>query len=48
MDVDEFIKHHGVKGMHWGVRKPRGDRSALRGKLRRKVRLQGNKASSKS
>ena len=19
MDVDEFLEHHGVKGMHWGV-----------------------------
>jgi hypothetical protein len=22
-DVEEFIKHHGVKGMRWGVRKAR-------------------------
>lgn len=21
VDVDEFLSHHGVKGMHWGVRK---------------------------
>lgn len=21
MDVDEFLAHHGIKGMHWGVRK---------------------------
>jgi hypothetical protein len=22
--VDDFLEHHGVKGMHWGVRKDRG------------------------
>lgn len=29
-DVKEFIEHHGVKGMQWGVRKKRGDRSAFK------------------
>lgn len=28
-DVGEFLDHHGVKGQKWGVRKPRGDRSAF-------------------
>lgn len=28
-DVEEFLDHHGVKGQRWGVRKPRGDRSAF-------------------
>jgi hypothetical protein len=23
-DVDEFLSHFGVKGMHWGIRKARG------------------------
>jgi hypothetical protein len=27
MDVDEFLEHHGVKGMHWGVRKERSTAS---------------------
>lgn len=26
MTVEEFIEHHGVKGMHWGVRKSRTTR----------------------
>jgi nucleotidyltransferase/DNA polymerase involved in DNA repair len=26
-DVDEFLEHFGVKGMHWGVRKDRGGSS---------------------
>lgn len=25
MNVDEFIAHYGVKGMKWGVRKPRNE-----------------------
>jgi hypothetical protein len=28
--VQEFIEHHGVKGMRWGVRRSRGDRSVFR------------------
>ena len=23
-DVDAFLAHHGIKGMHWGIRKARG------------------------
>ena len=23
-DVEEFLAHHGVKGMHWGIRNKRG------------------------
>jgi hypothetical protein len=30
--VKEFIEHHGTKGMKWGVRKARGDRSAFKAK----------------
>lgn len=26
-EVEEFLKHFGVKGMHWGVRRPRGSGS---------------------
>jgi len=28
--VKEFLEHHGTKGMKWGVRKARGDRSAFK------------------
>lgn len=28
-NVEEFLDHHGIKGQRWGVRKPRGDRSAF-------------------
>ena len=28
--IIDFIEHHGTKGMRWGVRKPRGDRSAFK------------------
>lgn len=27
--VQDFLDHHGIKGQRWGVRKPRGDRSAF-------------------
>lgn len=28
-NTDEFLEHFGVKGMRWGVRKPRGDRDEV-------------------
>lgn len=30
MDVDEFLEHYGVRGMHWGVRKDRGSTGGTR------------------
>jgi hypothetical protein len=32
--IIEFIEHHGTKGMKWGVRKPRGDRSAFKARAK--------------
>lgn len=32
--TQEFIDHYGTKGMRWGVRKPRGDRSAFKKKAK--------------
>jgi hypothetical protein len=29
MDTDDFLAHYGVKGMRWGVRKPRGDQDEI-------------------
>ena len=35
--VEDFISHHGIKGMRWGVRKARGDRSAFRQRAKAKT-----------
>jgi hypothetical protein len=33
-EVLDFLEHFGVKGQQWGVRKPRGDRSAFKKKAK--------------
>lgn len=30
-DVDEFLEHHGIKGMKWGVRRRRGSDGRVKG-----------------
>ncbi|MET0786332.1 MAG: hypothetical protein ABWY25_06460 [Paenisporosarcina sp.] len=32
--VEEFLDHYGTKGMKWGVRQPRGDRSAFKARAK--------------
>lgn len=38
MDVDDFLAHHGVKGMKWGKRKPTVEIQTARKKARLKER----------
>lgn len=35
-NVEKLLEHYGTKGMRWGVRKPRGDRSAFRARAKAK------------
>lgn len=35
MNAEEFLTHHGVKGMHWGVRKEEGGTSRAAAKTKR-------------
>jgi hypothetical protein len=39
-DVEEFIEHHGIKGMKWGIRNKRRQPTISRGS-KRKARVQG-------
>lgn len=43
MDADEFLEHHGVKGMRWGVRRSREERAApSKVKVKEKVAFRGS------
>jgi hypothetical protein len=44
MDTDEFLEHHGIKGMHWGVRRDRssdGSESSDHAKLKKALIIGG-------
>lgn len=46
IDEEVYLEHHGVKGMHWGVRKARKEIRSV-GKSARKARKEAYKAKTK-
>lgn len=42
-DIDDFLEHHGVKGMRWGVRRKSNDPSATSDKRLQKIDTKLNK-----